>query len=136
MNREDIELLALRELALVWLERLAEFRPYLGGAIWHGSATRHNDIELQLFCDDPKAVEWTLMDQRLDYQVGTGQGWQGQIVPALSLRLWCEPLQQWVMLHLLLQDLDDLRGALRADAQGRSPRGDAKALRRRLQAPL
>ncbi|MEY3924320.1 MAG: hypothetical protein RI915_1967, partial [Pseudomonadota bacterium] len=28
------ELLALRRHALMWMMRLAEFRPYLGGAVW------------------------------------------------------------------------------------------------------
>ena len=30
------ELAALRTLALRWMERLAEFRPHLGGAAWRG----------------------------------------------------------------------------------------------------
>jgi hypothetical protein len=34
-----------------------------------------------------------------------------------------------VGVHLLVYDFDDLRGALRADARGRRPRGDAAALR-------
>jgi hypothetical protein len=34
------ELVALRRLALQWMERLAEFRPHLSGAVWHGTATR------------------------------------------------------------------------------------------------
>ena len=50
------ELRALRQLALVWMERLAQFRPHLGGAVWHGTATRLSDIYLQLFCDDPKSA--------------------------------------------------------------------------------
>src|SRR5258706_10265888 len=33
------ELAALRRLALTWMERLTPFRPYLGGAVWHGTAT-------------------------------------------------------------------------------------------------
>jgi hypothetical protein len=37
-----------------------------------------------------------------------------------------------VTLHLNILDHDDLRGALKADAQGRSWRGDAAALRRLL----
>jgi hypothetical protein len=35
--------------------------------------------------------------------------------------------------HLLIYDLDDLRGALRPDAQGRTPRGDIMAVRQLLQ---
>jgi hypothetical protein len=34
------ELRALRELALRWMQRLAEFRPHLSGAVWRGTATR------------------------------------------------------------------------------------------------
>ena len=39
-DTQPVELAALRELALVWMERLATFRPYLAGAVWHGTATR------------------------------------------------------------------------------------------------
>jgi hypothetical protein len=126
---QPVELQALRQIALLWLERLAEFSPYLGGSVWHGTATRHSDIYIQLFCDDPKAAEWRLLDKGVDYQVGTVMGWKGEPVDALSLRLRCEPLEQWVLVHLMVYDLDDVRGALKPDAQGRKPRGDAQALR-------
>ena len=128
-DTQPAELRALRELALVWLERLAEFSPYLGGAVWHGTATRYSDIYIQLFCDDPKAAEWRLLDKGVDYQTGTVMGWKGEPVEALSLRLRCEPLNDWVLVHLMVYDRDDVRGALKPDAQGRKPRGDAAALR-------
>lgn len=134
-DTQPAELRALRELALVWMERLAEFRPHLGGAVWHGTATRHSDIHLQLFCEDPKAAEWALLDRRVDYHPGTVTGFRGEPVDALSLRVRCEPLGQWVLIHLLVHDLDEQRGALKPDAQGRRPRGDAQALRGLLQAP-
>ncbi len=126
------ELRALRERALVWMDRLREFRPHLGGAVWHGFATRHSDIHLQLFCDDPKAPEWALMDHRVEYHPGESAGVRGEPVPVLTLRDRSETLGQWVLVHLLVQGHDDLRGALRPDAQGRKPRGDAAALRRLL----
>lgn len=122
------ELLALRELAQVWMERLQVFEPLLGGAVWHGTATRHSDIHLHLFCDDPKAAELLLIDHRVDYAPGTGRGWRGEPVDALTLRCRCEPLGQWVLVHLLVHDRDALRGALKPDGQGRKPRGDARAL--------
>ncbi|WP_291009721.1 hypothetical protein [Hydrogenophaga sp.] len=128
-DTQPAELLALRELALVWMGRLAAFNPHLGGAVWHGTATRHSDIHLYLFCEDPKSAEWALIDQRVDYRAGEVPGWRGEPVPALTLRCRAEALDQWVMLHLLVHDLDDLRGALKADAQGRKPRGHAQALR-------
>lgn len=124
------ELLALRELALLWMDRLQAFRPHLGGSVWHGTATRHSDIYMQLFCDDPKAPEWTLLDHRVEYHPGTVNGWRGEPVEALTLRTRCEALGQWVLVHLMVHEHDDLRGALKPDAQGRKPRGDAAALQR------
>lgn len=131
-DTQAIELRALRELALLWMDRLQVFRPHLGGAVWHGMATRHSDIYLQLFCDDPKAPEWTLLDHRVEYHPGTVNGWRGEPVEALTLRVRSEALGQWVLVHLMVHDLDDLRGALKPDAQGRKPRGDAAVLRRML----
>jgi len=129
---QAVELRALRELALLWMDRLQAFRPHLGGAVWHGTATRHSDIYLQLFCEDPKAPEWTLLDHRVEYHPGTVNGWRGEPVEALTLRVRSEALGQWVLVHLMVHDLDDQRGALKPDAQGRKPRGDAAALRRLL----
>lgn len=123
------ELQALRTLALLWMDRLAAFRPHLGGAVWHGTATQHSDVYIQLFCDDPKSAELVLLDHRVDYHPGTVNGWRGEPVQTLTLRSRCDALGQWVLVHLMVHDLDDLRGALKPDAQGRKPRGDAPALR-------
>ena len=128
------ELRALRELALVWMDRLAAFRPHLCGAVWHGTATRHSDMYMQLYCDNPKSAEWALLDHRVEYHPGTASDAQGQPVEALTLRLRCEPLRQWVLLHLLVLDHDALRGALKPDAKGRRPRGDVDAVRALLMA--
>ena len=129
-DTQPVELRALRERALVWMDRLEAFRPHLGGAVWQGTATRHSDIYIQLFCDDPKAPEWALLDHRVEYHPGEVSGWRGEPVQALSLRDRSETLGQWVLVHLMVHAHDDLRGALKPDAQGRKPRGDAAALRR------
>ena len=124
------ELLALRCLALTWMERMAEFRPYLGGAVWHGSATRLSDIYMQLFCDDAKLPEIRLMDHRVDYVPRTVTGFNGESVSALSVHSFSEDLGLDIGVHLMIYDLDDIRGALRPDGKGRSPRGDTQAVRR------
>ncbi len=129
---QPAELHALRELALEWMERLAEFQPHLGGAVWHGTATALSDIYLQLFSDDPKAVEIALINRDVDYEARSVSGLHGHEVEALSLRSRCEPLQTWVGVHLLVNDSDDFRGALLRDELGRKPRGDAQALRERM----
>ena len=127
------ELQALRELALEWMERLAPFRPYLGGAVWHGTATRRSDIYLQLFCDDPKSAEIALIDGGVRFEARSVPGLHGEMVGALSVHALCRPLEESVGVHLLVNDLDDVRGALQPDARGRRPRGDAAALRRLLE---
>ncbi len=129
------ELRALRELALVWMERLADFEPLLAGAVWLGTATRHSDIYLQLYCDDPKTAEFQLLDRRVDYQPGTVTGWRGEPVEVLTVRSRCDNLNQWVLVHLMLYDRDDVRGALKPDVQGRVLRGGAQALRRLMENP-
>ena len=124
------ELRALRRLALEWMQRLAPFRPHLGGAVWRGTATRQNDIRLELFCDDPKEAEIWLLNQNLRYDVSTVTGFQGESVDALSVSVSSSELGQTVWVHLLIHDHDELRGALRADSQGQTWRGDMRALNR------
>ncbi len=123
------ELAALRKLALLWMDRMAVFRPHLGGAVWHGTATRLSDIYIQLFCDDAKSAEIALIDHKVDYEPRTVSGLHGEPVEALSLRSLCPELGEAVGVHLMVYDHDDLRGALRVDAKGRRPRGDLAAVR-------
>lgn len=132
-DTQPAELRALRQLALVWIDRMAAFRPYLAGAVWHGTATRLSDIYLQLFCDDPKSAEIALIDHRVDYEPRTVTGFRGEPVEALSLSSRSLELAEMIGVHLMIYDLDDLRGALRPDARGRVPRGDAAAVQRLLQ---
>jgi hypothetical protein len=124
------ELRALRELALNWMERLESFRPHVGGAVWRGTATRRSDVYLQLFCDDPKSAEITLIDKGVKFEVSSVQGFTGEAVDALSVHARCSPLGEHVGVHLLVYDFDDLRGALKPDARGRTLRGDTAALRK------
>ena len=126
------ELRALRELALVWMDRLQEFRPHLAGAVWRGTATRNSDIYIQLFCDDSKSAEIALINNNVQYDVTQVVGFHGEAVDALSISSLCKPLNEVVGVHLMVYDYDDLRGARRNDAQGRSQRGDAEAVRQLL----
>ena len=126
------ELRALRELALVWMDRLQEFRPHLAGAVWRGTATRNSDIYIQLFCDDSKSAEIALINNNVQYDVTQVAGSHGEAVDALSISSLCKPLNEVVGVHLMVYDYDALRGARRNDAQGRSQRGDAEAVRQLL----
>lgn len=127
---QPLELAALRQLALVWMQRLKDFRPHLAGAVWLGTATRLSDIHIQLFCDDPKSAEIALIDHGIPYEVRSITGFQGGEVDALSFAARCADLGEMVGLHLMIYDHDDLRGALRKDNQGRTPRGDLAAVQK------
>ena len=129
-DTQPAELAALRELALVWMQRLALFRPYLAGAVWHGTATRLSDIYIQLFCDDPKSAEIALIEHNVDYEPRSVTGFTGGSVEALSLSSLCPALKENIGVHLMVYDHDDLRGALRPDAKGRTPRGGLVAVQK------
>lgn len=135
-DTQPAELRALRRLALVWMQRLAEFRPHLAGAVWRGTATRLSAIHLDLYCDDTKSAELALINHGVDYDVGSRPGPRGGEVDLLSIASRCPGLGETpgetVTLFLTVLDHDDLRGALKPDAQGRSWRGDAAALQRLL----
>ena len=127
-DTQPTELAALRALARQWMVRLTDFRPHLGGAVWRGTATGLSDIYLQLFCDDPKSTEISLIDHNVRYEVSSVQGFQGETVDALSVLCDCPGLNHRVLIHLMIYDRDDVRGALKPDAQGRTQRGDLTAL--------
>lgn len=135
MDTQPAELAALRGLALDWMERTAPFRPYLCGAVWRGTATRRSDIYLQLFCDDSKSAEIALNDAQVAYRPSTVLGFNGALTEALSVQAWCAALQEHVGVHLLVHDHDEVRGALKPDAQGRPSRGKLAAVRQLVHDP-
>jgi hypothetical protein len=131
-DTHPVELRVLRELAARWMARLAPHRPHLAGAVWRGTATRRTAILLDLYCDDPKSTEIDLINQGIEYDVGGDNNADAGNVSVLTLGARSAELDDVVSIHLLLHDLDDLRGALKPDSRGRSWRGDLAALRRRM----
>ena len=138
-DTQPTELLALREVALVWMQRLTDHRPHLGGAAWRGTATRLSAVLLDLYCDDPKTTEIALINAGIDYDVGSmdrpahGQGRSQEPLNVLTVSSPSTALGEPVTVHLILHDADDQRGALKPDTRGRSWRGDLAALQRLMQ---
>ena len=128
------ELQALREVALHWMRRLTQARPHLSGAVWRGTATRRSAVHLDLYCDDPKGTEIELINAGVDYDVGSIEQAGAEPVNVLTVGTRSASLSELVSVHLILRDHDDLRGALKPDAHGRSWRGDLAALERLMQA--
>ena len=65
-TREQLAL--LRQTAIEYMEHLAAFDPHLTGPVLNGTAGRNTDINLQLFTDDQKEVEFLLMRLKIPYQ--------------------------------------------------------------------
>ena len=113
-----------------WMQRLAEFRPHLTGAVWRGTATRLNSVHLQLFCDDSKSAEISMLNQGIAFDIGSTAGPRNLPVDVLSVSSMSQALGESVTVFLTVLDHDDLRGALKLDASGYTQRGDLVALRR------
>ncbi|HGL6861313.1 TPA: UDP-N-acetylmuramate--alanine ligase, partial [Burkholderia multivorans] len=109
------ELRRLREIALDWMRRLAEFNPYVTGAVLNGTANAHSDIHLQTFTDNPKDVAIYLLNQNVQYDVSETRHFAGRgDVETLSF-LW-RPRRDMdaIGIHVALYASDDLRGAVKA----------------------
>lgn len=119
-------LLQLRTAALQVMDALAEFNPYLTGAVLSGSAGQHDDIELQLFAESPKDVQIFLLSRDVTIDISETPHFKGarfDPVETVSF-LW---MKEGV--HAELYDLNDLRGALKPRPDGRPARIDAAGLR-------
>ncbi|MES2831397.1 MAG: hypothetical protein V4695_05325 [Pseudomonadota bacterium] len=115
----------LRRTALEIMEQLAQFSPYLTGAVLNGTADEHSDIHLQLFTDSSKEVAVFLMDRNLRFETSESAHFKGRSEPVETLSfVW-----QQESVHLAVYSVDDVRGALKADAGGKVVRLNANGLR-------
>jgi hypothetical protein len=119
----------MRRVALALMHALADYRPYLAGAVWKGIVAEHAPIHLQLFHDDVKDIEIRLLDDGVEFDVGEVPHFRDEggrrAVEALTTTWRGEPVM------LSLYPVDDLRGALRGVP---AERGDADAVARLLAA--
>lgn len=134
-DTQPSELRALREAALVWMERLAGFRPHVSGAVWRGTATKLSAVHIDLYCDDTKAAQIAIINSGVDFDTGHLDRPGQEPLTVLTVGHTSHALGEVVTLHLSLHDADDQRGALKPDARGRSWRGDTAALRRLMHEP-
>lgn len=65
---------ALRHSALVLLDLLAPFNPYLTGSVLDGTAGEHSQIDILLFADSAKEVEIFLLNRGLEVCHGQVRG--------------------------------------------------------------
>lgn len=125
-DRQPARLHRLRSVALQVMDALAEFKPYLTGAVLNGTAGEHDDIHLQLFAESAKEVQIFLLGKNVDIEISETPHFKGarfDPVETVSFMWHKEGV------HAELYELNDLRGALKARADGRVLRADAQALR-------
>lgn len=123
-DTQPARLLHLRKLALRMMGELAQFSPYLTGAVLNGTAGEHSDIYLQLFSESAKDVEIFLLNKNVDFEVSeTSHPRSGEPIETLSF-LW-----QNEGVHLALYDRDDMRHMPRSSPDGKLWRADADAVR-------
>jgi hypothetical protein len=79
----------LRRVALEVMELLAEFRPYLTGAVLDGTAGRYASVEIDLFADSAKDVEISLLSRNIPYEI-TDPRRRGPDTAEAELRIDCE----------------------------------------------
>ena len=58
----------LRAIALRAMQELAQFNPYLTGSVLSGNAGKYADINLHLYTDSAKAVEFYLIERKIPYR--------------------------------------------------------------------
>ena len=85
-DEQQVCLRALRETALEVMEFLADFRPYLTGAVLDGTADCHAGVEIELFADSAKEVEISLLSRGISYEPADN-GRQSTHGPEARLRL-------------------------------------------------
>lgn len=69
--------LSLRRAAVSAMKALEHFRPYLTGSVLAGTAGPYAQVELQLFPDDAKQVEFFLLERRIPYEARNVKRYSG-----------------------------------------------------------
>lgn len=123
-DSQPARLLHLRQQAFALMQELAQYKPYLTGAILNGTAGAHSDIHLHLFVDSPKDVEIVLLNKGIQFEVTESPHAVSRKDPIETLSfMWRRE-----GVHLTLYPADDMRH-LKSGRDGRPvERADIEAL--------
>lgn len=107
----------LRTCALEMMRTLSRFNPYLSGPVLEGNAGRYAEIDLHLFTDGAKDVEFFMLNTKLEYQVRDRRVHRGNspdTISVYSVRTEAAEFEISVFAQ------HDLRMNLRASTHGRT----------------
>jgi hypothetical protein len=106
----------LRSCALEMMRTLDRFNPYLSGPVLEGNAGRYADIDLHLFTDGAKDVEFFMLNTKLEYRVRERRVQRGNLPDTISLY---SVRTEAADFEISVFAPNDLRISLRASASGR-----------------
>lgn len=103
----------LREVAVEYMEKLAEHDPHLAGSVLSGTAGPHSDVNLHLYTDQEKELEFLLMRIAPGYRAEEVRSDSGGVSrPAYSI---ADPR---ATVTLTVHPVAELRGLRRTGADG------------------
>ena len=132
-DSQPARLFQLRTIALQVMEALQQFHPLLSGPVLNGTAGPHDEIYLQLFAESAKEIHIFLLNKNVLLDMSESPHFKGARYHAVETAsfLWKNE-----GIHAALYELDDMRGALKAKADGKVLRTDIAGLRSLLAASL
>ncbi|MGK5007942.1 hypothetical protein [Janthinobacterium sp. MDB2-8] len=132
-DSQPARLFQLRMIALQVMEALQQFHPLLSGPVLNGTAGPHDEIYLQLFADSAKEIHIFLLNKNVVLDMSESPHFKGARYDAVETAsfLWKNE-----GVHAAMYELDDMRGALKAKADGKVLRTDIAGLRSLLAASL
>ncbi|MDN2716333.1 hypothetical protein [Janthinobacterium sp. SUN120] len=132
-DSQPARLFQLRTIALQVMEALQQFHPLLSGPVLNGTAGPHDEIYLQLFAESAKDIHIFLLNKNVVLDMSESPHFKGERYDAVETAsfLWKNE-----GVHAAMYELDDMRGALKAKADGKVLRTDIAGLRSLLAASL
>jgi hypothetical protein len=103
----------MRLVALKMMGLIERFDPMLTGSVWKGIVAEHVPIHIQVFCENSKEVEFTLLNHQIDFEASELAHFRtGKPIEALTMHWHNEPIL------ISLYGSDDLRGAVKEKIAG------------------
>ena len=132
-DSQPARLFQLRTIALQVMEALQQFHPLLSGPVLNGTAGPHDEIYVQLFAESAKDIHIFLLNKNVVLDMSESPHFKGARYDAVETAnfLWKNE-----GVHAAMYELDDMRGALKAKADGKVLRTDIAGLRSLLAASL
>jgi hypothetical protein len=84
-DEQDERIDRLRRDALELMAMLEQFDPHLVGPVLSGSASKHAEIDLQLFTDNPKDLALFLINRDIEFSTRESRFWVGSGARSVSV---------------------------------------------------